>query len=165
MHRHSHGYNTLDTQRNLRRFARKGAKLEPLKTIGRFEIPGKLPSLNQVIAKNRGNTYAGNKMKQDTERQIALCIRVAQSKGDLAKHYDDRVVLVIDWYEHENRRDADNIKSANKFILDALVKTGVLTDDGPKFVRDIIGAVHYPMYDNQARIQRVKVRICKEAET
>lgn len=139
--------------------------MEPLKTIGQFEIPGKLPSLNQVIAKNRGNTYAGNKMKQDTERQIAQCIRVAQSKGDLEKHYDERVVLVIDWHEKENRRDADNIKSANKFILDALVKTGVLTDDGPKFVRDIIGTVHYPMYDNPTRIQRVKVRICKEAET
>lgn len=139
--------------------------MEPLKTIGRFEIPGKLPSLNQVIAKNRGNTYAGNKMKQDTERQIAHCICVAQSKGELEKRYDCRVVVMVDWYEHENRRDVDNVKSANKFILDAMVKTGVLKDDGPKYVKDIIGAVHYPMYDNKTRIQRVVVRICKEVET
>ena len=134
----------------------------PLTTIGSFEIPEKLPSLNQVIAKNRGNAYAGNKLKQDTERMIMHCIRVAQSTGKLEKRYDGRVVIMVDWYEHENRRNVDNVKSANKFILDALVKTGVLKDDGPKYVQDIIGAVHYPMYDNQARIQRVRVRICKE---
>lgn len=137
----------------------------PLTTIGSFEIPQKLPSLNQVIARNRGNVYAGNKMKQDTERMIMQCIRVAQRKGKLERQYNCRVVIMVDWYEPENRRDVDNVKSANKFILDALVKTGVLRDDGPKYVRDIIGAVHYPMYDNPTRAERVNVRICKEAQT
>lgn len=134
----------------------------PLRTVGSFELYAKLPSLNQVIDRNRGNVYAGNKLKQETERQIMYCIRNAQQRGSLKKHYDGQVVLFVDWFERENRRDVDNVKSANKFILDALVKTGVLKDDGPRYVKDIIGAVHYPMYDNKNRIQKVRVRICRE---
>lgn len=136
--------------------------MNPLKTVGKFEVPHKLPSLNQVNESNRANRYAGNKMKQETENDIAKCIRAAKSTGLLESHYEGRVVVMVDWWEPNNRRDVDNVKSANKFVLDALVKTGILTNDGPKYVKDIIGAVHYPMYDNPTRVERVNVRICKE---
>jgi Holliday junction resolvase RusA-like endonuclease len=39
------------------------------------------------------------------------------------------------WIEENRRRDLDNVSGSRKFILDALVKAGVLPDDSPKYVR------------------------------
>ena len=41
----------------------------------------------------------------------------------------------FEWHEKTKKRDADNIASAKKFILDALVKMGVLQDDSRKYVK------------------------------
>lgn len=41
----------------------------------------------------------------------------------------------FEWHEKTQRRDYDNIASAKKFILDALVKNGVLVDDSRKYVK------------------------------
>ncbi len=41
----------------------------------------------------------------------------------------------FEWHERTKKRDADNIASAKKFILDALVKGGVLEDDSRKYVK------------------------------
>ena len=41
----------------------------------------------------------------------------------------------FEWHERTKKRDADNIASAKKFILDALVKMQVLKDDSRKFVK------------------------------
>jgi Holliday junction resolvase RusA-like endonuclease len=41
----------------------------------------------------------------------------------------------FEWHEKTQRRDADNIASAKKYILDALVKCGVLEDDSRKYVK------------------------------
>lgn len=41
----------------------------------------------------------------------------------------------FEWHERTKKRDADNIASAKKFILDALVKGGVLVDDSRKYVK------------------------------
>ena len=41
----------------------------------------------------------------------------------------------FEWHERTKKRDADNIASAKKFILDALVKMQVLEDDSRKFVK------------------------------
>lgn len=45
------------------------------------------------------------------------------------------VMLRFEWHERTKKRDADNIASAKKFILDALVKMRVLPDDSRKFVK------------------------------
>ena len=41
----------------------------------------------------------------------------------------------FEYHEKSKRRDADNIASAKKFILDALVEMGVLPDDSRKYVK------------------------------
>lgn len=41
----------------------------------------------------------------------------------------------FEWHERTKKRDADNIASAKKFVLDALVKSGVLEDDSRKYVK------------------------------
>jgi hypothetical protein len=41
----------------------------------------------------------------------------------------------FEWHERTKKRDAENIASAKKFILDALVKCGVLEGDSRKYVK------------------------------
>ena len=44
-------------------------------------------------------------------------------------------MIRFEWHERTKKRDADNIASAKKFILDALVKMRVLQDDSRKCVK------------------------------
>lgn len=92
-----------------------------------FTIPGRLPSLNEVTAWNRGNRYAAAKRKRDLEAMIGWCI-VTEDVKPCTGH----VRLTIRWFEPNRRRDYDNIESAVKFIQDALVKSGIIPGDGQK---------------------------------
>ena len=101
-----------------------------------FTIHAKLPSLNEVIRKDRSNKFAGAVYKKDTEKIILRYIAKALETGEL-KPVSEPCVIRIDWYEKTKRRDVDNIQSSQKFILDALVNAGVLHDDGRKYVTQI----------------------------
>jgi len=90
----------------------------------KIEIPHRLPSLNEVISANRRNKYAGAKLKKETQKLIEHYVKL-QCKKKFA-----RIRVNIDWYEPNKKRDFDNIASAKKFILDALVKCGVVPNDG-----------------------------------
>lgn len=76
----------------------------------------------------------GYKFKKEIEEVIGWSIRQALASKTLHKP-SGPVILNIEWHEKTKRRDADNIASAKKFILDALVKTGVLVDDSRKYVK------------------------------
>lgn len=89
--------------------------------------------MNKVIATNRYNKYAGNNIKQQNENIVRWSIR--EAKLDKIENYP--VDLKITWYEPNKRRDSDNIHSAVKFILDALVAENILENDSQKYVRDI----------------------------
>lgn len=92
----------------------------------RLVIPGPLPGLNEFIRAERGNKYAGNQVKKHAEAAIAACIR--QQLG--RQRAQPPVQLRITWVERDRRRDRDNVAFAKKFILDALVRAGVIPDDG-----------------------------------
>ena len=102
-----------------------GAKLE-------FIIKEKLPSLNDVICANRANRYAGAKLKKEIETSIGWAIKAAALKP-----ITNPCVINIEWHEATKRRDVDNIHSSVKFILDALVKHGILKNDSRKYVKQI----------------------------
>lgn len=94
-----------------------------------FTYHGRLPSMNDYTAKNRANPYAGAKVKQDAEEGIMWSIR-----GAKCKHHNGKVRLHIDYYEPNARRDPDNIMSAKKFILDAMVTLHVIRGDSQKWL-------------------------------
>ena len=99
-----------------------------------FTIKQKLPSLNQYTIACRSNKYAGAKFKRDIEEAIGWDIKQALTSKTL--HPPDGAVFVrFVWHERTKKRDADNIASAKKFILDALVNNGVLKDDSRKYVK------------------------------
>lgn len=90
-------------------------------------IPGRLPGLNDYTAANRENPYKGGKMKKDSESMVTWQIR-QQLRGI---RIEKPVILHFIWCEQNRRRDHDNVSSfGRKVIQDALVKAGVLRDDG-----------------------------------
>lgn len=101
-----------------------------------FTIEGRLPGLNEVISSNRSNKFKGAKLKRDTQDLIGFYIRKALMDGSL-RPVKGPVEISIHFNERTKRRDVDNIQSAQKFILDAMVEQGVLPDDSQRFVRQI----------------------------
>lgn len=94
-------------------------------------IEGQLPNLNDYTKACRGNKYVGAKMKEKADGFISACIQ-QQLAG---VHFGEPVKLSFRWYEPNRKRDLDNICFAKKFILDALVKNGILVDDGWRWVK------------------------------
>jgi len=92
----------------------------------RFEIPGTLPGLNEYINAERSNKYQAAKLKRQTEETIVMCIWEQMPGVNIA----EPVRIEYYWYEPNKRRDKDNIAFAKKFVQDALVKAGVLANDG-----------------------------------
>lgn len=92
-----------------------------------YTIFARLPGLNDYTRANRGNRYAGAKWKKETEELVSMFLVNP-------KPAETPVVIRIQWQEKTARRDLDNIAFAKKFILDAMVKKGILPDDGPKYV-------------------------------
>lgn len=85
------------------------------------------PSLNEYIQAERSNKYkAANLKKEYTCKTMAASLKyrgAVKSKADI--HFE--------W--HTSRKvDPDNLDFARKFVLDGLVKAGVLIDDNQKWV-------------------------------
>ena len=90
-------------------------------------IPGILPNLNDYISAERQHRQKAAQMKKQTERIIMLCAKT-QLRG---VSFDGSVVMRYIWYEPNRRRDKDNVSSfGRKCIQDALVRAGVLKNDG-----------------------------------
>ncbi|MDI6617877.1 MAG: hypothetical protein QME45_04255 [Clostridiales bacterium] len=92
----------------------------------RITIPGVLPGLNEYINAERKNKYMAAAVKKKIERDIMLIAKAQLKNTTINKP----VTMEYTWIVPDRRRDKDNIAFAKKFIQDALVKTGILRDDG-----------------------------------
>ena len=89
-------------------------------------IDGTLPGLNEYIKAERTNRHIAAKLKREIEECIVYCIR-----GQLRNmKIRTPVWLHYTWHEPNRKRDKDNIAFAHKFVQDALVRSGVLSNDG-----------------------------------
>lgn len=88
-----------------------------------------LPGMNEYTAacRGRGGWMAGSNMKKRTEDAIMW-----QLTG--LGRMDAPCTIGFTWYEPSRRRDVDNIAMSAKFVMDALVKRGVLAGDSQKHV-------------------------------
>lgn len=105
-------------------------------------IPLKLPSCNDYINECRKNRYAGAKMKSSVEDEIIGYVQ------ELPK-FVNPVRIAFHWVESNKRRDLDGICFGKKFILDALVKAQILSDDNRKCVTAFTDTFSY---DTEARV-------------
>lgn len=101
--------------------------------IHRLTIPGKLPSLNDLIEENRKSPRTGAKLKRETQDLIHWHI-LAQLKHPIKTP----VRIICIFCEPDERRDLDNVYSAHKYILDALVAAEKLPGDGQKYITGIV---------------------------
>ena len=99
----------------------------------KLTIWGTLPGLNDIIAENRRNYYAGAKQKKETQFLVVLAARKSLKKWKPT----GPVYMTYRWYEPNKKRDKDNIAAGGrKIIQDALVEAGYLKNDG---WNDIVG--------------------------
>ena len=113
--------------------------------MDRLVIPGRFPGLNDYIKAERGNRYRAAKIKREcTELSMWCCKqqRIPKQTGP--------VELRITWFEPNAKRDLDNIGFAIKFVLDGMVKAGVLENDNQKWVKRIV---------HEAEIDQKKPRV------
>jgi Holliday junction resolvase RusA-like endonuclease len=96
--------------------------------MNKLIIPGGLTDLNTYIQAERGNRYSAADMKK-TNTQI--CTLYAKRLQPITK----RVQVNFTWYCANEKKDPDNICFAKKYILDGLVKAGVLANDGWKQIK------------------------------
>lgn len=102
-----------------------------------FSVKGRLPSLNEYVNACRSHWSKGAALKQETETLIFWSIKSAQNKGR-CHPVTSPVVVCFLWHENGRKRDADNIYSAKKYILDAMQTAGVIPNDNKKNVVDCI---------------------------
>lgn len=99
-------------------------------------IPGKFESLNTYLSKSK-ETYktksgkvwnAGNAMKKADQK------RILQYLPDIA--IKKPIIIYYEYYEPNMRRDHDNVSGYfHKIFQDALVKKGIIPDDGWRWVK------------------------------
>lgn len=103
------------------------------KIDGTFYKNNCLPSLNDLLREAERHPMAYNRMKRQMEQVVISSIR-----RDLGTYKpSNRISLDIVWGEKNKgiKRDFDNVVSAGrKIINDALVKSGTIPDDNPKYL-------------------------------
>lgn len=94
-------------------------------------IPDRLAGLNELIDAERTHRQKGAKLKKDSEAKVRLQIK-QQLRGYRPK---PPVTLKYHFIEKNRRRDKDNIAGfAHKVVQDALVKEGILENDGWDYI-------------------------------
>ncbi len=97
-----------------------------------FTIQGELPDLNTIIKESkrgRGNWQPYNDLKHEhTIRVMAACRGIRPF---------DKINVDIEWVCKNKRKDKDNIMAGTKFIMDGLVVSGIIENDGWGEIGDI----------------------------
>ena len=117
----------------------------------KFEIPGRLPGLNEIIEAAKSHFGAYAKMKQTYTDMVAWLAKKLPAYK--------RVVLVITWYEPDRRRDPDNIMAGQKFIMDGLVAAGTIPNDSQKYMRGIMHRFEVDRQNPRVEVEIVDVEI------
>lgn len=91
-----------------------------------YQIKGKFPTLNEHDNANRRNKFMGAKMKHQATDTVATQL-LGCTKIEHPCH------IAFTW-RYSSRADFDNIRFACKYVLDGMIKAGVLPNDNQKWV-------------------------------
>lgn len=108
-------------------------------------ILGRLAGRNEHDKANRGNKFGGAGLKKKEQEFVSM-----QMKQQCKEQFK-RIQMDIVWYEPNMKRDPDNVDSARKVILDSLVKSGIIPNDGWKQV--------VPKWSAEVRIDKENPRV------
>lgn len=121
----------------------------------------KFMSLNKYTLITRGTKAgyrASNQAKKNEETEVKNALAQTELLG-IKDNLKYPVHIVFTWIEPNKRRDLDNISFAKKFIIDALVRSDVLIDDGWSYV-----AGHVDRFKVDKEDPRVVVEIYEDGE-
>lgn len=79
--------------------------------------------------------------------------------------YNCPVYISFTWFEESRRRDPDNVVFAKKFILDGMVKAGIIPDDNYKWVVGFEDVVLYGEATPRVEIEVIPVKEKASAES
>ena len=88
-------------------------------------IDGDLVDLNKFINAQRANRFGGAALKKKYTDKCAVAFMPIR-----AKRLKLPITLHITWYCKDKRKDKDNIAFGKKFILDGMIQSGLLKNDG-----------------------------------
>ena len=91
-------------------------------------------TLNKYINIERGNKFAAANIKKKLTNKVSFLAKTVNFKIESNVKHD----IVLTWFKPNNRSDHDNISFAVKFVLDGLIKAGILQNDSPKYIGSII---------------------------
>jgi len=112
-------------------------------------IEGEFVQLNDYIRAERANKYEGARIKH-TES-----LRAAYACFDTPPVSQYPVSITFTWIRKDRRADPDNVSFAAKFILDGMVRAGILKDDG---MHEIARISHEFTVDKHSQGVRVTVQ-------
>ena len=92
-------------------------------------IPGELPTMNEIINKSKTHWAKYGQMKGIYDDTVAWFATQQEIP------FFEAVKLNITYFRKNKRVDPDNISAGKKFIIDGLVKSGVLENDGWKEIK------------------------------
>lgn len=130
-----------------RRAGRPAGHALPLRAT--FAVHGRLPGLNEIIAEARTSRYSGARQKLLTEQAVMYAIQAAHLPS-----FTGPITVAFAWHEPDLRRDPDNIRAGAKFLLDALVRLGVIAGDGHAVIKGLSDT-----YSKDKQYPRVEVVI------
>ena len=131
-----------------------------MSAVNKCFIGVRFPSLNEYVNECRRSPYKGAKEKRSYERAAGWYIRLAMQQGKL-KPVNGPCIVQFIWQEPNRKRDVDNIQFGQKFVLDALVRNGVLENDSQKFVMNTMHAVRVA---DDKNLVGVEIRIVEAVE-
>jgi len=106
----------------------------------KFFVPGRIPGLNEIIQAARDEVPGLSSRRRKVYRYTLLKDEWTQTVADIVKA--NRIPrlksIYIDflWLEPNRRRNKDNIAAGKKFVIDGLVRAGVIINDGWSQVSD-----------------------------
>ncbi len=93
-------------------------------------IQGELTDLNTYMKSERGNRFAGAKIKKEETERVAWEVK-SQHLEPITEY---PIKIHYRWYSKDQRKDLDNIAFAKKFVNDGLVMSGILKNDSQRFI-------------------------------
>ncbi len=102
-------------------------------TVQTFEINHRLPGMNDMVTAAKKHWAAYSEMKKGFTDSV--CAQALDANLNPVEF----CILKILWKESSkgHKRDIDNVSAVKKFILDGLVKAGVIPDDSPTYIQEI----------------------------
>ena len=93
-----------------------------------FDIPGTLPTMNEIINLSKTHWAEYREMKAMAMNKVLQSIK-SQNIPKIYKQID----IIVRWVCPNKRHDKDNISVGVKVIWDSLVKAGIIPNDTWKY--------------------------------